>query len=268
MIEIRITHNIKEMMRELTALEKRHAPFAHALTLTQLARKASVEIRDRMPRAFVNPTPYTLNSLRWKKATKENLTSYVWVKGKDDAGKGNVPESFIKPEVFGGPRSRKKFESKLHHAGYLPQGWFVVPGKAVKRDAYGNIPNSLIQKVLSALKASDYVAQTGSRRSGSKSDSTKESRLIKRLKKQGIAYRYIKPDHDSGLSPGIYEVTGRGTWRQHQMLFAFKQGAPNYRSRLNMRKIVDEVIARDLGYEFNKAMKRALNTSGFKGAWK
>lgn len=268
MIEIRLDSNWKQISKELTYVQKRHFPFAQALTLTQLARRASVEVRDEMPKAFSNPTRYTLNSLKWEKATKENLISRVWIKDKGDAGKGNAPELFIKPEVFGGPRKRKKFESKLHYAGYLPDGWYVVPGTGVKRDAHGNVPNSLIQKVLSALKASDYIAQTGSRRSGSTSDSTKASALLKRMAKQGIAYRYIAPDHKSGMNPGIYEITGRGSWRRNKMLFAFKRGAPNYRARLNMRGIIDAVIERDMGYEFNKAMGRALETSGFKGSWK
>ncbi len=64
----------------LNGWEKSQLPFATAKALTLTGQKVKAGITSAMQRSFSNPTPYTLNSVYLKPATKTNLVAEVELK--------------------------------------------------------------------------------------------------------------------------------------------------------------------------------------------
>jgi len=138
-------------LADLTDLERNQLPFATALALTETAKLAKQAIETAMPTVFDRPTPHTLDALRLIPATKQRLEARVWIKDEAD---GAAPASrWLTPEVYGGPRNDKRSEALLKARGILPPGKFVVPGKGMKLDRYGNVGRGQLQKILSGLGA-------------------------------------------------------------------------------------------------------------------
>lgn len=126
--------------------------FATSLAINrtlQDVRKAEVQA---MRRSFDRPTPYTLKSLYIKPSTKTKLEGYVWFK--DEGGKQLKAAQYLLPQVFGGTRPDKRFETLLRQAGYLPPRMQAVPASGAPLDRYGNVRAGTHQKILTALRAS------------------------------------------------------------------------------------------------------------------
>jgi hypothetical protein len=68
-------------------------------------------------------------------------------------GSGIVPERYLAAEIEGGQRREKASERALERMGILKPGMDVVPGADAPLDAYGNIPGSVMVRILSRLKA-------------------------------------------------------------------------------------------------------------------
>jgi len=130
-------------------IDKSKVALAKALTFTaEAVRKAE---KDEMLRVFDRPTPYTLRSLYLAWATPQKLEARVWFKGADTGG-----FHYLKPQVYGGDRKQKLFESLFNtigiQAGEMTRSeFYIVPGSAAKLDAYGNISRGQLRQILSAL---------------------------------------------------------------------------------------------------------------------
>lgn len=79
MLEIKITSNIKEISKKLSALAYKELPFATARALTELAREVQQAERAGMESVFDRPKGFTLDSVKVFGATKDNLTGGVFV---------------------------------------------------------------------------------------------------------------------------------------------------------------------------------------------
>ena len=146
-MRIDVRHNIADVVKHLTEIERRHVPFATALALTRTAqevRKAEVE---EMKKVFDRPTPFTLRSLYLKPATKADLTAKVWFK------ELNRVEHYLEPQIYGRDRALKRFEEHLQRAGILPKGLYAVPGGGARLNKYGNMSAGQVTQILSALGA-------------------------------------------------------------------------------------------------------------------
>jgi hypothetical protein len=117
----------------------------HALLDQRPALQAEMETR------FDRPTPFIKQSLWVDRA--EPQRPEVKIYPRYPGGKGVDPANVLRPEVQGGTRRAKRAERALQRIGVLPPGWFMVPGSAAPRDAYGNVPGSFIVRVLSYLQA-------------------------------------------------------------------------------------------------------------------
>lgn len=161
-----IRSNVKDVSRWLDDAQKKQLPFATALAMTKTAKEVKVEEITTMKRVFNSPTPYALNALAVKPATKRDLIASV--EFKEFSAKGTPAKRFLNPQVHGGGRSLKSSERQL--APYMAGKRFTAPAQGYPRDRYGNIPGSTINRILSHLNANRDATQnvTGSKRSKAK----------------------------------------------------------------------------------------------------
>jgi hypothetical protein len=267
-IDIKISHNVREMQKQVAFLQRRHIPFATAKALTEIAITASKKVRRDMTQVLDRPTSYTLNSLRAEKATSDKLVSRVWVRSKRDAGNGNAPESFVLPNVAGGSRKMKRFEKAFIARRIMDVGSYAVAGSGLQLDAHGNIPSSVIRQILSYFGA----AQTASGYIANMSLKTKERMAKGTRKKYGVTYFIagagLKGGGGGKLFPGIYKRIATGFGYAIKPIIMFVKRQPTYRQRLDMHGIVRNTLDAELAYEFERAMQQAVATSGWKESWK
>lgn len=235
-----------DMAASMRGVPARLIPYATATALTRIAKQAQTEDLPReMRKVFDSPISYTLNSLRIEPATKDKLSARVLVKTKEMTS-GNAQESYLQPEVEGGPRSTKRMESALRYAGVMSAGQFVVPGAAAKLDANGNVRGADIRTILAALKGIRAVSATRSR-SGQK------------LRKgRGLANELFVGKPQGGNRPdGIWRREGK----RLRPLFIFTNQAPSYKKRLDFNGVVQRVAQERFPEQFAKAVA-ALQSKG------
>lgn len=250
-----ITINVRPNGIDISTDAKRQAaavPFAVVKALTRTAKHAQQTVRDEMVRVFDRPTPYALNSTYVKPATKDNPVSSVYLKY--DASKGTPATKFLSAQIDGGTRSHKRFEAALQRIGVLPDGWYVVPGKAARLDAYGNWSRGQIVQVLSYFQA--FGEQ------GYRANTTAEKRAkMKRgtRSKRGVAYFAVLPGRRASraLQPGIYLQTYFAKGSAIQPIAIFVENA-TYRRRLDFHGTVERVAVTQYPLE----LRRAINEAG------
>jgi len=263
-MDINVTSNIKEVIANVDNFVKKQITFVVAKTLTKTAKDVKDEEVKQLPRYIDRPTPYTVNSIYVKPATKTNLTSEVGFKDYAGGGTNKRGASTMLPQVEGGRRSVKGFENALRRIGVLPQGMFIAPGEACPLDAYGNIPPSLIIQIMSYFRAfgeQGYKANITDKR---------KAKLKKGSKKTGFGFEYIVsygPGTNSGrqhLPAGIYKKTyflaGKGTKAGAIKPIMMFVKAPSYRARFPFFDIARRIVDQKLKPNFDEAMREALLT--------
>lgn len=155
MLKISFTHNLDALVKKVEQRARR-IPDAAALALTNTAHAVRQAEYDHMRSVFDRPTPFTLNSLYVKAASKQNLSAVVWLK----PGANN----YLHAQIFGGTRNLKRFEKALQRVRggiigqAMPSDMFAVPGSGVRLDAYGNMSRGQIIQILSAFQSAQDVA--------------------------------------------------------------------------------------------------------------
>lgn len=147
----RTTFDIAGFVRDLSDIEKRQFPYALMRALNDTAYQTRQAWGEEMDRVFDRPTRFTRNAVLYKKATKENFEAEVFIR--DHALKGTPPARYLYQQAEGGQRAQKPSERLLQRAGVLGSGEYIVPGRGVQLDAYGNVPARLMNAVLSDLQA-------------------------------------------------------------------------------------------------------------------
>ncbi len=146
---------------EVIGRAAKQVPFVAAFALTNAMKDGREGERETMRSVFDKPTPYTLNALQVRPATKQNLKAELGFK----EGFGGTPAwKYLGPSVAGGQRKRKRFEIALTRAGILRSNEFTVPGRGAQLDSYGNMNRGQIVRILSALGAASDAAQNTIRR--------------------------------------------------------------------------------------------------------
>ena len=230
--------------------KQRKATRSLANAMTKTVGQAREKTIDIMPQVFDRPTPYTLHGLFVRPATYDRLEARVDFKS--NMYKGTPAEKYLGPEVFGGTRVLKRFERALAAKGILPPGMAVVPGRAIKLDAFGNISARDIVQVMRFLQA---FAEQGYR-------TNYNARSMARIKrgtrtKYGLEFVVIRPGEKpaSGgkqMKPGIWRraATGFGKSLDPWMMFV---PMPRYQPLLPLQRIADDATRESLQYEFDKA---------------
>lgn len=237
----------RAVMRGLSFSDNR----SNSAIATALSRTA-VEIRDavkaELPKAFDRPTPYTLNSLFVRPATAARLSAETYFK--DDRATSNAgtpPTKYLLPEVEGGPRRNKGFEKALQAAGHLPKGWFAVPGRGAKIDAYGSMSKGQLIQILSQLRITLVAGSTRNlpipfRAKGklTKDQAKNNAKVIRALRNQGGRFFVVKPGAKGAKQPGIYQ---RDFYSETITPIVIFVRAITYRRRLDFYGIAERVAS-------------------------
>ena len=210
--------------------------------LNHTANQANQALVSEIDDVFDRPTSFTRNAVRILNATAKRLEASLWVKDeKDNASKGQAPEDWVAPQVFGGPRVDKASERSLRAKGILPAGLFIVPGAGARLDQYGNMSRGQMIQILSGLGALE-------RTSGFKGNATESARSLAKGHQQ--AFFVMK----RGKTPiGIAERRDN----EMVMVVAFVK-QPQYRTRLDFHGIVARVADENLATNVDLAVVKSL----------
>jgi len=253
--------NIAKIRREL-ASDLRQERYAAMRALNETAFGARKLLRTKMTEVFDRVTPYVLNSVLVRQATRDNLAAEVYIDfwGR---GKGVQPEKILMAEVFGGQRRNKRAELALQRVGLMPKGWLMVPANAPE-DGYGNVPGSFIVRLLSyfaAFSEQGYRANATARKKAKLANrgvtangfSTTQGveYFVSHGKGERIGRGSAKHGREQHLPAGIWQRTGiHGS--KLTPVFLFVRGA-SYATRLRFFDIVQNFAA---GY-FPRALDAA-----------
>lgn len=237
----------------LDNLAAKHIPYATANALNEVGKIAQAKVEEAMPRVFDRPTPFVRKSIWTQRATPKRQWVEVRVKdARPTAGisrsKG-IPVNAIAHHVEGGIRTRKPFENLLQARGLMPRGWYTVAGKDVPLDQYGNVPASVINRVLSQLQAHSAYSLEKNESATSKAKQYKAKR--KRLQRYFVAM----PGTPLGarIGPGIWERTTFGFGSAIRPLFIYVRSV-SYSKELPFAHIIKQVVEQNFAREFGKAI--------------
>lgn len=247
MIKVSVRHDVDRLIRSLERVRLDQIPFAIAKAVTSTAQIAKKALQAEMPRVFDRPTPYTLNSLYLKPATKANPTAVVGLK--DDAGKGTPAAKYLLPQIEGGGRTLKRFEKALQATGQMPRNTYAMPGDGAKLDAYGNMNRGQLTQILSALKSAEIKA-------GFQANRTERSR--KRRKNQP---QFFSAPKDSHLHPGVYQRFSFGFGSAIKPVLIFTHASTDYSRRYRFQEVAADVVAAEFGRQFRDAYEYAIRTA-------
>lgn len=244
MIEINVKHNFDRTIKLLNADLRKQVPFATAKTLNKMADYVKRATISEMKQKFDRPTPFTLNSLFIRYATKNKLSARVYVKDRELAKSKALSES-IGHQFGGGPRIRKRLEFWFTQAGYITSSEYLVPASGAKLDAYGNMSRGQIAQVLSQLQAgSDATSfRTGSARS--------------KAKRAASGYFWSRGGQ---LKRGVWQRFGFAAGGAVKPILIVSK-APIYKQRIDIDKLANQIISRDFDAEFKKQFNEAVRTA-------
>lgn len=234
-MEISVKAHVTEAIGFLDEVHHRHIPFASLYAATLTARDVEAREKTVMQQVFDRPTPYVMNALRVKPASKGSPIASV--EFREFAGKGTPAKRFMNPNIHGGSRSLKATERQLG-------GQYYVPGLDLKKDGYGNVPGSVYRRILSQLNRSTNADAnaTGSRRSKAK----RKADAYFKTKRGYVLHRIGQHDLKVALVP---------------------IRPPTYRKRFPFYEEAAKVVADKYPKNFLTALERAISTSNFKGSW-
>lgn len=238
-MQVDIRHNAAQVARELSDIHRRHIPFATVYAMTLTAREVKTEEVSVMRRVFDRPTPYAINALQVKPATKASLVASVEYR---EFG-GTPAKRFLNPQVQGGQRSQKSSERQI--APLLRGVSFLVPARGAPLDAFGNMKGAAFKRIISQLKVSSDPAlnASGSKRS-------------KRARKASAFFvnasgTMVMERKGSNVQPVLIGVR-----------------APRYVKRFPFYETAEATVADRIGPNFKLALERAIGTSNTRGKWR
>ncbi|MTI13349.1 hypothetical protein [Sansalvadorimonas verongulae] len=229
-IDVDVFVDIPGAVKHLEEFQKKHIPFALAVSLTKIGAIVRDDTRNEMQRVFNNPTRYTLNSLLLRPAQKKDINPTAVVMFKDMASRGNAPAKYLGPEVHGGPRSVKGAASLLRGKGLLSSDEFLVPSRSAKLNQHGNITRAQTMKMVAGVKTEQKV------------DS----------KSRKAQYFVGRP---GGKAKGVWIRKGR---KLQPFMLVTRQ--PQYRSRLDFYRIANKAVGKNYNKEFGRALGHAMST--------
>lgn len=245
------------LAREFTELEQKNLPFAARMASNSTAFAVRDRWYDAIGQIFDKPTQLTRKAPLIQKATKERPYATVFLR--EEAAKGAPPAKYLLAQVLGGMRRPKAFENRLREKGILPAGMFAVPGKGIDLDAYGNLPGSRINQILSQLKARFDTQQNESDTSAGR----RRRREAKKGERRGdyFAVTGRKANH---LPLGVYQRVSTGFGGAIKSVLAFVK-PPTYRVRYDIFNLAKGVYEQQFPFHFERELAKAVQTSKFRG---
>jgi hypothetical protein len=227
----------------------RQFPFAAKTAINNVAAKVIAAEQREMRDVFDRPTPWTLSSMRVIQfATAASLSARVGFK--DGAFKGSNAGDYLQPQVVGGARPAKRFESLLYMRGLLPSGDFLIPSSATALDAYGNVPRGVYSKVAAQLQASREKHN----------NQTATSRKRKRGKAVPQAEYFVGKPAGGRLPMGVWSRFPFGHGSAIKPVFTFSSWT-SYRELFPFFDVAEMTVNDEMPTAFASAMQVALATA-------
>lgn len=257
-MQIKADHNFPEVQRWLGAIGPK-ALTAVREGINRTAEWAQTDVVREMRRTFNQPVPFTLRSLRiYYAKSGPHPTAMLWFRQRN----ADRDKLWARPQIEGGARDLKPMEIRLQRAGFMPAGWFIVPGEAAPLDAYGNMSAGEISRILNVLGSYTEAGYN-------KANAATVARLRKGNAKKGVyGFEYwvnpVGPRQAKHLQPGIYRrvYTAFGSSLKPMMVFVSRA---SYRARLDFFGIVKATVSQRFPGEFDKAMQSLLKTGSASG---
>lgn len=270
MLSFVVKDDIERVVRQVASRVERQVPFATAKALTRTAQSVRDEERAHMASVFDRPTPWTLNSLFVRSATKANLQAEVSFK--EPGSKGTDPSRVLRHHIRGGSREWKRFELALKRIGVLLPTWAAVPGEGAKMDAFGNMSRGQIVQLLSYLQA---FGEQGYRANITERG---RSRLARRGRTEGGYSRIGGVEYFVSRGPGQW--FGAGSWKhgrvQHLAPGVWARSGmwggnikpvlmfvpmPSYTARFKFYEVAQRTVSERFPVEFEQALRSAMETA-------
>jgi hypothetical protein len=118
--------------------------FATAVALTRTAKRLVPIMEAEVRKVFDRPLPFTVRAFGTTLATKQTLTSTLYIKPKQAA--------YLRPNIDGGLRRQKSFERKLANESGVDGYW--VPGQGLRLSTAGNMTERQIKEIAASLSKS------------------------------------------------------------------------------------------------------------------
>ena len=238
MISLKIT-GIKEVQSALRNLASEQIPYAMATAINSTAFKVMNAERNEIKTVFDRPTPWIQKSIRYTKATKDNLEAIVYPHSEGT--------KTLLPSVVGGQREVKPYERLMRNAGILPAGRYVVPSHACKLDRYGNADSDVIGAILKSLGLLSAAMQAGRKLTRKRSKALNQSETYF-VGGQGAARH---------LAPGIWQ---RSASRAVKPILLFVTRAV-YERRYRFDEIGEREVRKVFVGEMKTAIQKAIDTA-------
>lgn len=261
MIEIKVESELEKMVDQLSKIEPRQWPFVLSKALNSSAFIGREHLKSQIPRYIDRPTPYSLSSVRYSKATRQKLESEIfWARTQGKVSGGQ----YLKPQVSGGGRVQKGFERSLQAKGLMPSGWRAVPTPDLQRDQFGNVPRSTYNNILKVMGAmSDEAIARNYKAVLKRKGLVAGVKDLSKTKRKPKLTRYfaVTGQTRGGLPPGIYErksfgALGIGSRR----VFSFVRSV-SYQGKFPFFEIMARKANEVFPIELDKAIEFALATS-------
>lgn len=228
---------LKTLGENMTSWHKDQIPFATALALTRTAQRVKKAEIEWMAQGFEGgPIPWTLKSLYLKRAEKARLYARVWFI--DYASNGTPAGEYLKPQIYGGGRKAKRGEKAIRSRHKLGNSRFLVPGRHVPVDAFGNVKGikATMQRVLANIR-------------GGRDDKNDTK------KGKGTSFFMGKPKGRSGPI-GVWERR-----KKKLRLYAVETAEPQYTGKFDFFGISEEIVGKYYDKEFTDALNHAIGTA-------
>lgn len=263
---VRVELDTSQLQQRLQDQVGNQLPYAGSLALNNIAGNVRTALIGKMGDVFDRPTPYTLNSLYVKRATKQNLEAQV--RFKDATSKGTPASKYLSPEVTGGARSVKRFERALSsNIGRLQEVMsrlgvtnYFVPGSGAQLDGYGNMVRGQFAQILSQLGGQNdrYANETPVSRDRREGKAKGARKVRARAKPRYFIAGLYRARH---LAPGIWiRVPFAHGWAIKPVLLEAKS-APGYEPRLPFFETAEAVFDATAADEMQKALVVALGSA-------
>lgn len=223
MISISVRADVRQLQRSLEDFARRQLPFAKAQALNALARKHVVPgQRELLKRKLKDPTPFTLNAIGVKAATKADPTVVIFVK--------DITAAYLEPFEFSG----------MHKL--IGKGVTWLNPKHIQLNAYGNIPSGTLRRL--KARGDVFIGQVKTK-AGWVNGIWQRPKIVRGQRRAG---RYAKKGN-------LPEATG-----QLVLLVRFGDAIP-VRQHLGWFANAERIIRREFKPELERALARALATA-------
>lgn len=244
--------------------------FATERALNQAAYQATQATSREIGKVFDRPTNWVKRSVRYVKASRKTQTEMHATVDFDFWGnkQGVTVSQVLNAQIYGGQRRLKRHEIALQKIGVLPQGMFIVPGEAAKRDAYGNMSAGQINQIMAWFQAfgqQGYQANT--------TQATRDKRRRGTRKTYGFEY-FVVRDGDvrtwrrgtnevrgrHKMQPGVYTRTFTGFGSAIKPVMIFVRFA-RYRQRLDFYGLATRTAQTEFSAKFPTYLADAMRTA-------